>query len=306
MTEWIKNVMGIHPEFQGKIFLSILVVVLVWSIHRVVLKFGVTRIKKRKAKYQGRKVSSYIAFFLTVLIVGRLWIEGLQSIMTFFGVLSAGLAVALKDPISDLAGWAFILSRKPFEVGDRIQIEEHAGDVIDIRIFQFTLSEIGNWVEADQNTGRVIHIPNGKVFTKMLANFGKWFKYIWNEVPVLVTFESDWQKAKKVLTKIANTHAEHLSAPAEKKVRAAARKYFIYFSNLEPSVYTSVKDSGVMLTVRYLCDPHNRRDSEQSIWEDILVEFAKNPDIEFAYPTQRFYTQSEAQIPPVSKVSGKK
>ena len=67
------------------------------------------------------------------------------------------------------------------------------------RIFMFTLMEIGNWVDADQSTGRVIHIPNGKVFKEVLANYSKGFQYIWNEIPVLVTFESNWKKAKEIL-----------------------------------------------------------------------------------------------------------
>jgi len=54
-------------------------------------------------------------------------------------------------------------------------------------------------------------------------------------------------------------------------------------------VYTSVQDSGVLLTIRYLCEPQRRRDSGQAIWEDILKEFAQRADIDFAYPTQRFY-----------------
>jgi hypothetical protein len=54
-------------------------------------------------------------------------------------------------------------------------------------------------------------------------------------------------------------------------------------------VYTSVQDCGVLLTIRYLIEPRKRRWSEQAIWEDILEAFAGRPDIDFAYPTQRFY-----------------
>jgi hypothetical protein len=63
----------------------------------------------------------------------------------------------------------------------------------------------------------------------------------------------------------------------------------IVYSKLTPTVYTSVEDSGVLLTVRYMCDPRKRRSSEHAIWEDVLRVFAEQPDIEFAYPTQRFY-----------------
>ena len=74
---------------------------------------------------------------------------------TFLGLLSAGVAIALKDPLVNLAGWGFIVWRKPFGIGDRIQLGDSRGDVIDQRIFMFTLMEIGNWVDAERSTGRV-------------------------------------------------------------------------------------------------------------------------------------------------------
>ena len=80
--------------------------------------------------------------------------KGIASLTTFLGLASAGVAIAMHDTIANLAGWFFIISRKPFKVGDRIEIGEIAGDVIDIRIFQFSLVEIGNWVDAEQSTGR--------------------------------------------------------------------------------------------------------------------------------------------------------
>jgi len=165
--------------------------------------------------------------------------------------------------------------------------------VIDVRIFQFTLMEIKNWIKAEQSTGRVIHIPNGKVFTETQANYSKGFKYIWNEIPVLVTFESGWEKAKEILFEIVKKHSAHLSDRAEKKLREVSSRYMIFYSNLTPTVYTSVQDCGVLLTLRYLCKPRNRRDTEQAIWEEILKEFANHPDIDFAYPTTRFYKLSE-------------
>ena len=91
--------------------------------------------------------------------------------------------------------------------------------LIDLRIFQFTLMEIGNWVDADQSTGRIVHVPNGSVFVTPLANYAKGFQYIWNEIPVLVTFESDWRRAKEILEGIANL----VTAPPVARALAAGR-----------------------------------------------------------------------------------
>jgi small-conductance mechanosensitive channel len=99
-----------------------------------------------------------VTFALFFLLVGRVWLKEFESVTTFLGIVSAGLAIAMKDPLVNVAGWLFILWRHPFKVGDRIQIGVHAGDVIEISIFQFTIMEIGNWVHADQRTGRIVHI----------------------------------------------------------------------------------------------------------------------------------------------------
>lgn len=191
--------------------------------------------------------------------------------------------------MANIAGWIFVIWWRPFAVGDRVQIGEFAGDVIDISVFQFSLMEIGNWVDADQSTGRVLHVPNGMLMTAPLANYSKGFQYIWNEIPVLVTFESDWHKAKEVLLKIGSEHAEHLSAKAAERVREASKRFMICYSTFTPTVYTTVKDSGVLLTIRYLCQPRRRRTTEQAIWEDVLERFAEVSSIDFAYPTTRFF-----------------
>ena len=274
---------------ESKIFYTILAIVVFWLIRRISL-IVLLRGRDVQVQYRIRKSVAYITYPLAFLVIGRIWFAGFQAVSTYLGLLSAGLAIALQTPLVNLAGWAFILWRQPFKVGDRVQLGDHRGDVIDQRIFMFSLMEIGNWVDSDQSTGRVIHIPNGKIFNEVLANYSQGFQYIWNEIPVLVTFESDWRKAKQILDEIAHQHGDSLSDSAARRLREAAKKFMIFYKKLTPVVYTTVKDCGVMLTIRYLCDPRKRRGSEEELWENILDAFAVHDDIDFAYPTQRFYT----------------
>ena len=289
--------LNMSPELQMRLLATLATVVGLWLVHRLTLALVYRRVRDPWSRYRWRKSLTYVLFAAGIVIVGRMWFAGVQALATFFGLLSAGLAIALKDPVSNLAGWAFILWRRPFEVGDRVQIGSHAGDVIDLGLFQFTLNEIGAWVHADQSSGRIIHIPNGKVFTDPVANYNKGFKYIWNEIPVVVTFESDWRKAKQILAKVAGKHAEHLTAQAEQDLLAASRQYVINYRKLTPIVYTKVVDSGVQLTIRYLIEPRKRRGTEHAIWEDVLTEFAACPDIDLAYHTTRSFKNTEEGKP---------
>ncbi len=288
-SKWIEDTLRLNPDIQSKILLSVVILLALWFLRFIVLRIVWKRTEDVRTRYLWRKSLTYVEVALTAAIVGRIWFEGFKSIATFLGLVSAGLAIALKDMVSNVAGWLFIILRRPFTIGDRIEIGGSSGDVIDMRLFQFTILEIGNWVNADQSTGRVIHIPNGWVFSQTLANYSKGFQYIWHEIPVLVTFESNWHKAKEILLDIANKHTEHLSKSAERRIKEASKRFMIFYTHLSPYVYTSIQDSGVLLTIRYLCEPRKRRSSENAISEDVLFEFAKCDDIDFAYPTRRFY-----------------
>jgi small-conductance mechanosensitive channel len=289
ITDWIKEFTGLSPGVQTKIFTSLIVIIILWLIRIIVIRIVWRKTEDPYSRYRWRKSTIYSVVVVGLLIVGRIWFAGVQSIATFLGLLTAGLAIALQDVVKSVAGWIFVMWRKPFIIGDRIQVGSYAGDVIDLRLFKFSLVEIGNWVEADQSTGRVIHLPNSLILTDVIANYTRGFEFIWNEIPVLVTFESNWQKAKKILAEIAQKHAAHITKDAEKRIKEASKRYLIFFTALTPTVYTSVRDCGVLLTIRYLISPRGRRGSEQAIWEEILAEFSKCKDIDFAYPTQRFY-----------------
>ena len=289
ISQWIHDTLFITKDVQDNLWKSLIVLLLFIIIRYVAYLIMYRQTKDVKKRYRWRKGITYVVTFLIIFLIGRIWFQGFGSIATFMGIFAAGIAIALQDLLVNIAGWLFILWRRPFEVGDRIEINNNAGDVIDTRLFMFSLMEIGNWVHADQSTGRILHLPNGLVFKHSLANYSKGFNHIWNEIAVLVTFESNWEKAKDILSKIAATHGEHLTKEAEKRLKQAAKRYMIFYNKLTPIVWTSVQDSGVLLTIRYLCDPRKRRSTSQVIWEDILRQFANCNDIDFAYPTTRFY-----------------
>ena len=287
------SLLGIFTKFftyssiQAKIITTIIAFILFFVIKKLILRIVYNTTENVKTRYQWHKITSYISFSLISIIIANIWLEGIESIATYLGLVSAGIAIALKEPLTNLTGWLYIVWRSPFDVGDRIQLGQEAGDVIDTNLFNFTLMEIGNWVDADDHTGRLIHVPNGLIFTATLANYGKGFKYIWNEMPVLVTFESDWRKAKKILLKIVHENSIIQTKSAEKKFKEAKKVFILRKPDLEPTVITNVEDSGVKLTLRYLCRPDQRRETEHKIWENILDKFDEYDNIDFAYPTQR-------------------
>jgi len=289
MNELIEKYLGISANLQSKIIISLIVISVLYLIKRAVIKVFIEKFAEASDQFKWSRYILYITVSLGCLILSRIWFGAFTELGTYLGLVSAGIAIALQDPIVNIAAWLFIIVRKPFSIGDRIQVGDVLGDVIDLRVFQFSLVEIRNWVDADQSTGRIIHVPNATIFKQPQMNYTAGFEYIWHEIPVLITFESDWKKAKKNLTEIVEKHSESFSKTAEAQIRTAAKKFLIYYSKLTPIVYTTVKDSGVMLTLRFLTKVRSRRILEEIMWENILEEFSKHNDIDLAYPTTRFY-----------------
>ncbi len=293
LNEFLTHHVGLNTETLSKVLVTIVIITFLSLLRILILRLVWRNTENVKARYQWKRSLSFVFPTLGILLIGAVWVKAFEEFGTFLGLFTAGIAIALKDPLTNIAGWLFIIFRKPFVVGDRVQVGPHTGDIIDIRPFQFTMLEIGNWVEADQSTGRIIHLPNGKVFLEPQANYSSGFEYIWNEVQVNITFESNWEKAQSILEQIIKGLAEDVPVKAQKEIHEASKNYMIYYKHLTPIVYTSVKEFGVRLTVRYLCNPRTRRGTENQLWKQVLKSFKAENDIQFAYPTTRFYTAGE-------------
>ena len=291
-------------ETVSKTVYTILTIVGILIIRTLILRFIDRTTDDHEAQYRARKIINYAATTIFLITIAFIWVEAFDDLPTYLGLLSAGIAIALADVLKNMAGWMFILSRRPFQVGDRIEVTELKGDVVDIRLFRFTLMEVQGWVDAEQSTGRLVHVPNGVVFTQPVANYTEGFAYVWEETPVLVTFESDWRLAEKLILEALQEEAPDVERTAGPRIRETARRYSIRIGALTPTVYVSVKDSGVLLTARFLVETRTRRGREDRVWRAILTKFAEAPTVELAYPTVRTYLHDPVQLERVDAREG--
>jgi len=288
MRDWIETTLGISTDVAYRISATVLLLAVLFIVRWLVSRWLSRRVSDPDMVFRARKTVSYVATAIFVVVVSWIWLPFFDDLGTFLGLVSAGLAIALADVFLDIAGWFFIVFRRPFKVGDRVEINGTAGDVIDVRVFRFTVLEIGNWVDADQSTGRVVHIPNGMLFRHATANFTEGFFHIWHEMPVLVTFESDWKKAEEMLLAAAAPVAigeEELRR--HQQIASEARDYLILFKELNATVYISTQESGVLLTLRMLVEARTRRGIEDAVWRSLLDMISNEPTVTLAYPTAR-------------------
>jgi small-conductance mechanosensitive channel len=292
--------LNVGVDLLGRVIQTLLILLILWLLRWLGFRLVNRQFRQNtRLLYNWRKVVQYVTVIVGIILIGRIWLAGVDTLVTYLGLVSAGIAIALQDPITSLAGWLYIVWRRPFVVGDRVEIDGIMGDVIDVRVFSFNLLEVGRRIDAEQSTGRIIHFPNSVVFKQPIVNTHQGYPYIWNEIPVMVTFESDWEKAKTILTNIINDLAPDVKEGIRRYEKQSDR-FIISYDNIAPIIYTKVANSGVVLTVRYLLDPRRKRSSEHEIWEAILRAFRVHQDIDFAYPTHREFSYSQEGKKPLS------
>ncbi len=276
--------------------------ILVYAVILVVLERVLSLLSNRYVqeddrRHEIKKWSRYIILVFFALGIVLLYYTYAEKNMPFYlfvlGLLLAAIAIALRDVFSNFAGWVIIMSGRGFRARDRVKIGSITGDVIDIGIMRTTLSEIGEWVSADQSTGRLVTIPNNMVLNNPVSNYTQGFSFIWDELSVMVTFESDWSKAEQILLQAVMRDFEEKKDEILERIRMVRKKYLLRYNVVSPKVYITIADSGVNLTVRYMVRTRKRRTLQDSFSREILQRIHKESSVELAYPTMRIYRQGE-------------
>jgi small-conductance mechanosensitive channel len=249
-------------------------------------------VKEEKSAYYFRKLIGFITWLIVILIVIFNAAGGIGSISAVIGLAGAGLAIALQDPIVSLVGWFLIVGKYGVSVGDRIEINNVKGDVVDIGMLRVAVLEVGNWLSGEQSTGRMVFFPNSFIFKGHFFNYSTTNSFIWDEIHILVTYESKWKKALDIIMKVAQDASRDVVDRARESQERLARRFNINLGSPESYAYVTIADSGVDLVLRYLSEIKLRRITRDRICREILEAFEKEKDIELAYPTQRQLTET--------------
>ncbi len=261
-----------------RLVLSILVIVVGAIVRRILLWFALTRIPEDSPYvYSVRKLTGYIVSLVTAFLLFSIWVQQVGDLSVALGILGAGLAFALQEVIGSIAGWVTIISGRPFSVGDRIETGGIKGDVVDVGVLRTTLMEVGNWLKGDHNTGRIVTVSNAYIFKEPLFNYSGRLAYIYDEIIVPITYESDWKRAIEIMHAAAsnNAHYQELLPKATESRRRARREFAVKITNLEARVFVGLTDNWIELGLVYPVDTDLRRVFRNEISEEILTRFAE-------------------------------
>lgn len=270
----------------NRIFYSFIAIAASYLILKVILEGVVSiKIKDSKARYSFRKTTQLLFLFTSFVIVLRVWISNPQALLVAYGLFAAGVAIALQDVFKNFAGAIAIFVSNIYRVGDRIEINSKYGDVIDIGLFYTTLIELREWVDGDQTTGRITLIPNGHVLSFPVQNYTKDHNFIWDEISLPITYDSNWQKAIDIIQGIVKKETAEATKRAERGISKLEEKYYLSKRNIEPAIFVTPTDNWIMLRARYVVDARDRRLVNNDLFKLILENVLKAEDITVASQT---------------------
>jgi small-conductance mechanosensitive channel len=243
------------------------------------------KIRVSNTRYSLKKTISVLTIASYALAFLAIWIAETQYVLLSLGLIGAGIAFALQDIFKNFAGGITIFLNGIYHVGDRIELNQHYGDVIDIGILYTTLMETREWVSGDQATGRLTIMPNGGILTGTVQNYTRDFDFIWDELTIPITYDSDWKEANTMILDIVRGETREIIEKAEKTMKRLEGKYFFTKRAIEPSVFVTLTDNWISFGIRYATEVRSRRALHDKLSRAILEAIGKSEKVEIASAT---------------------
>jgi small-conductance mechanosensitive channel len=263
-------------SLTARLVYSILGVVLIRSAFRLLEHTLPPHFGYGDRRYHVRKMVTATAYMIIFSFMTILFADRLKHVGFAVGVIGAGVVVALQDVIASLGGFIAIGFSNLYRVGDRIQVNETKGDVVDISVMRTTVLETGNWVSGDLYSGRVARIPNSLVLKGLVFNDSQGFRFVWDEVKIRLTAGSDHEHARQMLLRVAKETVSNYLAEAQDSWKRIVENYRIQNRPLEPTVTLQAGGGSLEFSLSYLVDYTKRTTVKDQLFTKIVDEVASS------------------------------
>lgn len=289
-VDFIKESVNASEKVGQKIVLTIIVIVVALIVQRgarwIVNRFT----DQEKIIHRVSRVVSAIAGVAAIIVVFLIWFNAFDSLLIVAVITGVIVLFAMRNLVVNLFASFYIRSQSPFKVGDRIEIEGVKGDVDSIGLFEFTLLEVQGWLDTHTPTGRTIYMPNAIIFEKPVANERGAFPYVWRNIELSISHESNLAKAEQILIDAGQRQTEILVATAKNDDhQSMTGKAEIYNADLEPSVSVDIDGSGVVLTLKFLCKYDEIAVTTSRLWKDVHARIMAVDDVAYSPDSLRVY-----------------
>jgi small-conductance mechanosensitive channel len=258
-----------HP-YAKNILIIIIVMLVVLFLSNIIKRILPRYIKDTNSRYRVRKFVSYTSYFLIIILILTIYSSKLSGLTVFLGIAGAGVAFALQEIITSIAGFIAISTSNFYHVGDRIQLGGIVGDVVDIGILRTSIMQVGDWVKGDLYNGKMVQISNSFIFKDPVYNYSGEFPFLWDEVQIPIRIESDVDYALTTFLKILNDVQGDYAKEAKTHWQKMTERLMIEDAKVEPMVTMTFDENWTTFTLRFVVDYKMRRSTKHLIFYKVL------------------------------------
>ena len=285
------NWVGVNAENGRKLLLSlafIAIVVITSRLLRGLVSLVLRRVDHAtvQTRFWTRQAISLVSAIVLILGLLSIWFSDPTRLATALGLMSAGLAFALQQPVTSIASYFVILRGNTFTVGDRISMGGVRGDVMRLGFIQTTIMEMGEppsvqgadpamWVKSRQFTGRIVTVSNAKIFAEPVFNYTRDFPFIWEEMAIPITYQADRAKVEAIMLEAAKEQSVDPDSLAAEYKEGLQARFGVQPIDLVPRVFYRITDNWLELTVRFIVHTHGIRGAKDAMSRTIIGELDK-------------------------------
>jgi small-conductance mechanosensitive channel len=265
----VRQSTSVHRIIQSGLGI-LLIVLLVYLAGRIIDRFFVELTPERKRLVTLRAVIRFVAQAMGVLLIAIVLFGLPNQMPTILGLAGAGLTVALKDFIVAFFGWFVLMGRNGIRVGDWVEINGVAGEVVEIGLLRTLLMETGNWADAGHPTGRKVAFVNSFAVEGHYFNFSTSGQWLWDEIQVLVPAAENPYPVIDGIHKLISKETQADARMAEEEWQASTGRYRLKSFSAEPAINLRPTAGGVQVHVRYITRAHERYATRTRLYHSVV------------------------------------
>jgi len=237
-------------------------------------------IQETRRRYQFLLLRRIVLWIVIAIVIAFTFASELGSVVTFAGLITAGVAVALQNVIVSIVGYFFLIGKFGIRVGDRVQVSGVTGEVVDIGLVRFHLMELGSGAADLQPTGRVVAFSNSIVFQPSSGLFKQipGTSFLWHEANLTFAPEVDYHAIQQRVTAAADAAFKDYSESMERQRRQMEYSLTsISAGALKPQVRLHFTASGIEVTVRFPVELHKAAEIDDRVMRELLDTVDREP-----------------------------
>ena len=189
---------------------------------------------------------------------------------TVLGLAGAGLTVAMKDFIVAFFGWFVLMGKNGIRVGDWVEINGVAGEVVEVGLLKTVLLETGNWTDSSHPTGRRVSFVNSFAIEGHFFNFTTSGQWMWDELRVLIPSGHDPYAVIDGIQKLVEQETEKTAKVAEEEWQQTTTKYRAKTLSATPGINVVPTGGGIELRIRYITRAYERHAVRKRLYEAVI------------------------------------